>query len=249
MTLFRVLKAELLKNQKNWPLLVAILSPLCQVMFLAIIMWYSEDRVVQFRPGFKFWHELNFMAWNLCFMPISAALISALSWQTEDNARSWNHLMAQPVDPFMHYLAKLLIHYFLLLFSLFLLMLTHMPTGWILQKNPNLLMGPPLWKPLFIMGGYSILAMLPVVCFQTWLAMHFRGLWISLLIAMLGTWICVQWGGNTFVQVFPWGLSAQAVLVFERWRSLPWIYIPGALGCATLWGALGAFRFSIRLIR
>ena len=46
--------AERVKWRKSWLLVTAILAPLCQAGFLAIIFWFSESRVRMFKPGFGF---------------------------------------------------------------------------------------------------------------------------------------------------------------------------------------------------
>src|SRR5512133_704660 len=135
-------RAERVKWRKSWLLLTAILAPLCQTGFLAVIFWFSESRIRMFKPGFQFWLELNFAAWNLVIMPVIVALVCELSWEQEREARAWNLLLIQPVPRRTHYLVKALGHLALLLLSLALFALLLMLGGYLLQSRPRLLMGP-----------------------------------------------------------------------------------------------------------
>jgi hypothetical protein len=238
-------RAERIKIRKSWMLLTAILAPLCQAGFLAVIFWFSDSRVRMFRPGYRFWLELNYATWAVVFMPIVAGLLAELSWEQEREARAWNHLLLQPFPRRTHYLVKALGHFALLALSQVLLLLGLLLLGRMLQSNRDLLMGPLPYGILTRFAGYSLLASIPVVTFHTWLSMRVPGLWISLAMAMGGSWLCVRLAGSTpWLQFLPWGLSAQLPTMFERWHVLPWKYLPGAclLACGLVF--LGALDFA-----
>jgi hypothetical protein len=240
-------KAERVKWRKSWLLLTVILAPLCQTGFLAVIFWFSESRIRMFNPGFRFWLDLNYVAWNLVVMPVVAALVCELSWEQEREARAWNLLLIQPVPRRTHYLVKALSHLALLLLSLALFALLLILGGYLLQARPRLLMGP-LPLAIFVrFTGYSVLALVAVVAFQTWLSMRIPGLWIGLAAALAGSWFTQRLvGGSALVQLLPWGLAAHMVIMFERWRVLPWAYAVGSLLSAGAMVALGAFDFTRR---
>jgi hypothetical protein len=239
--------AERVKWRKSWLLVTTILAPLCQACFFAIIFWYSEDRIRMFKPGLRFWLELNFVAWNLVVLPVATALICELSWEQEREARAWNLLLIQPVPRRTHYLVKCLGHFFLVLMAQFLFAISLLLLGFLLKSKPD---------PLMIMGdlplsllvhflGYSVLASVALVAFHTWLSMRIPGIWIALVTALAGSWLALRLVGvSALVQALPWGLAAHMAIVFERWRVLPWAQVPVSLLLAVVLLVLGTFDFS-----
>jgi len=241
------LRAERVKWHNSWVLLPALLAPLCQTGFLVVVFWFSDHRVRLFQPGFRFWLELNFAAWNLLVMPVVAALVCDLSWEQEREARAWSHLLVQPVPRRVHYLVKLLGHMLLLALSLALLAALVICCGFLLRLNDGLLMGP---LPVVILGrflSWSFFASVAVACFQTWLSMRLSGLWVSLTVGLLGSWCAMKLAGVTaWSQSLPWGLGAQMATVFERWRTLPWGHVAGNLALALVLAYLGTLDFTRR---
>ncbi|HJU82907.1 MAG TPA: ABC transporter permease [Holophagaceae bacterium] len=238
-------RAEMVKWRKSWTLLTMILAPTCQVGFLAVILWFSDSLVRRFKPGFQFWLEINYLAWNIFFMPIAAVLLSELSWDQETEAKAWTHLLLQPVPRRYHFLVKVLSHASLLLLAQALLLVLVLLGGLILTGNPGLLMGPLPWGTLGRFALYAIPASLPPIALHSWMSTRFPGFGFPLAIAFGGTWISIRLVGSTFpVQFLPWGMSAHMVVVFERWRTLPWGFLPA---CLLLTGgliALGTLDFS-----
>jgi hypothetical protein len=237
--------AERIKWRKSWLLLVALLAPLCQTGFLALLFWFSESRIRMFKPGFQFWLELNFVTWNLVLMPIVVALICDLSWEQEREAHAWNLLLLQPVPRRTHYLVKALSHWSLLLLAQALFALLLLLGGLLLRTKPELLMGPLPLATLVRFTGYSVVASAAVVAFQTWLSMRISGIWIAVAMALAGNWFTSRLvGGSALIQLLPWGLAAHSPIIFERWRLLPWALVPGNLLVAGALVALGALDFS-----
>jgi hypothetical protein len=223
--------AERVKWRRSWALLPILLAPLCQVGILFVVFWFSETRVQTFRPGSRFWLEINFVAWNLVVMPLVSALTCALSWEQERAAHAWNRLLTQPVPTSHHFIAKLLSHQSLMLYSLAELVVATWIAGLLLHLQPGLLMGsmPMGLGAAFV--GYSALATLGVVAAQTWVSSRTQNLWLGLGFAALGTWVAFRLGtGHTWgplgASLLPWGAAAQVTVVFERWRPLSW---PSAL--------------------
>ena len=175
-----VFRAERVKLRKSWPMLAAILAPVFQPAFLGVILWFSGERIRLFQPGFRFWLELNYLTWSLVLMPITVALVCALSWDQEREARAWNRLLVQPHPCHLHYLAKLAGHLSLLLLAQILLALVLPLGGWLLQLNPTLLMGPFPMAIWLRFAGFAGLGSLAVVAFQTWLSMRFPSLFAAL---------------------------------------------------------------------
>ena len=238
-------RAERVKWRKSWLLVTAVLAPLCQSGFLAIIFWFSASRIRMFKPGFQFWLELNFVTWSLVVLPVAIALICELSWEQEREARAWNLLLIQPVPRRAHYLVKGLGHVVLVLMSQFLLALALLLLGFLLRTKAELLMGPLPLALLLRFLGYSVLASVAPVAFHTWLSMRIPGLWIALAAALAGSWCALHLVGvSTLVQALPWGLAAHMAIVFERWRVLPWAQVPLSLLLAMILLMLGTFDFS-----
>jgi hypothetical protein len=238
--------AERIKWRKSWLLLTAVLAPLCQTGFLALLFWFSESRIRTFRPGFLFWLELNFVAWNLVVMPIAAALVCELSWDQEREARAWNLLLIQPVPRRTHYLVKAFGHLVLLVSSQALFAALLLLGGFLLRTKADLLMGP---LPLATLGrfmGYSVLATFAIVAFHTWLAMRLPGIWLGLAVALAGSWLALRLAATpAAVVLLPWGFAAHSAVALERWRVLlPWALAPGSLATAGALVALGALDFS-----
>ena len=237
-------RAERIKWRKSWMLLVALLGPLCLTGFLAVVFWFSEERIRAFRPGFQFWLELNFAAWSLVVMPVLASLVCDLSWEQEREARGWNLLLIQPAPRRTHYLVKLLSHLSLVGVALVLFALLTLALGFLLRFQPGLLMGPLPIAAFLQFMGYALVASVGVVAFQTWLSMRVSGLWIGLAAALAGSWLTQRLvGASPLIQFLPWGLAAQSAIVFERWRILPWVQVPGGLAAAAAVVILGTLDF------
>jgi hypothetical protein len=235
------LAAERVKARKSWHLLTALLCPLCQAGLLALLCWYSADRVRVFRPGFRFWLDLNFVAWNLALMPVLAALVCDLAWDLEREADPQGVRAAQPVSARDRYLAKALVNLGLLTGGTLLLALLVPALGLLLRRHPDLLMGP---FPAALAGrhlAWSLLAPPAVVAFQTGLSRARGGSWPALGAALLGLGLSHRLVGATpLVALLPWGLAARADLAFERWRVLPWAWAPLSLAVAVTLALLGA---------
>lgn len=243
------LAAEAVKARKSWHLLVAILGPLCQVGFLGLVCWYSEDRVRAFRPGFRFWVDLNAAAWNLLVMPLVAALVCDLGWDLDREAGAWRFLRAQPVPAWQLALAKGALLLGLMVASTLLLFAALPPVGLLLRRNPALLMGdlPSGWW--LRLAGWSLLTLPAAVAFQSLLSLLRPGVWPALSAALAGTWLAQRaLAAPLLGALLPWGLAAHTSIVFERWRALPWGLAPRswilALGLGLL--ALLAFRAATR---
>lgn len=246
-TLGACFRAERVKWRKSWLLVTAVLAPLCQVGFLWILFWFSENRIRRFVPGSMFWLELNFVAWNVVLVPVLAALLCELSWGQEREARAWNLSLIQPVPRHIHYLVKVLSHLSLVLLAQALLAGLLLLGAWLLRHQPGLLMGPLPWGLFLKFTGYSVLASAAVVAFQTWLSLRAPGFWTGLAGALGGTWLAVRLVGESqAVHLLPWGLAAHATLAFERWRVLPWAQAGLSLLSAGLLVILGCWDFTRR---
>lgn len=245
MSPFRALfAAERVKWRKSWLLVVAVLGPLCQTGFFTVAFWFSQDRLIMFKPAYQFWLELNFVLWNLALMPLATALICDLSWEQEREAKAWHVLMLHPVPRRGHYQVKLLSHLCLTLASLAWLIVLLLLGGALLQHHLGWLMGPLPLHTLLRFTGFSLLAPMAIVAFQTWLSFRLPGLWAGLASAAVGSWLTRSLVGSTaLIQFLPWGFAAQMAIVFDRWRALPWAYAGGNLLVAGVLAALGTRDF------
>jgi hypothetical protein len=242
------LRAELLKHRKSWPMLIAILAPICQVGFIGALFWFSDAVVARFRPGHRFWLELNFAAWNLFVLPTLAAVLPAMSWGQDRDAFAIRHLLHQPVKKNHQYLAKLSC-FFLLFFGSQLLLAAFVPlAGVALAQNGALkgLMGAFDTALFFKFSIFSLLASVPVASFHAWFSFRFPSPAVALGAALAGTWAAVKLAGVSWlVQFLPWGLSGFASAAFERASfALPWGNSFGALAVAAAFAAIGSLDFS-----
>jgi len=244
----RFFRAERIKWRKDWTLLTMLLAPMTQVGFLLLIVWFSESQVTQFGAGFLAWYMINFIAWNLVFMPITVALVTALSWDLETRSRAWNLLLIQPVNRKTHYLVKLASHLALLLLAQVLLALLLVLGGAILRANvPALSMGPVRLDVLLRFASFSLLASLPVIALHTWVASRTGGLGIGLALALGGTWLTFQFAhAGAALALIPWGTSVQIVDVALRAKPVSLLTCAESLFGAALLMALGVLDFRRR---
>ncbi|MCL1893409.1 MAG: ABC transporter permease [Holophagaceae bacterium] len=239
------LRAELVKLRKSWPLLISILSPVCMVGFILVLFWFSDAVVIRFRPGYRFWLDLNFTAWNLIVLPVIAAVVTEMSWEQDKDAVAWRHILHQPIPTINFYLAKLLSNY-MLFWGCILIMFLLLPLGGkILEKNEALPMGSLDVKLMFQYLIFTLSASIPIVTFHTWFSFRFSGSGPGLGFAILGTWGTMKLIGITdLIQLLPWGLSSHSSIIFERWKILPWNYCFGALAVTILFVYVGSIDFS-----
>jgi len=245
---FRSFRAERIKWRRDWTLLAACLVPLTQVVLLLVIVWFSGDRVRILDTGFIAWYKINFIGWNLVFMPILTALASSLAWELEEKSRGWNHLMALPVSRGMHFLVKWAGLISLCLGSLLVLTLLLVCGGLILKLNvEDLTMGPLEFTLLLRFLGYSVVAMLPVASLHAWFPSRFPNLGSSLGMALCGSWLTFQLADmRRFICLSPWGLASQITNLSIRAQLPSWGMYGITLINALLLGMLGMLEFRRR---
>ena len=244
----RLFQAERIKWRWNWTLAAAILAPLTQAMFLAVLCWYSESRIRPLKPGLQFWLELNYGAWNLLLMPLLAALVCELSWGQEREARAWNQLLSQPLPRASHFLVKFVSHLGLLWLAQALLALATPALGALLRTHLDRhMMGPMPWVFLLRLTVFSALACMPVVALHTWLSMRMPGLWAGMAVALAGTWTALQLvGRSSLTALWPWGMSAQLSFILVRTRPLSWACVLPSLAATGVILGLGILDFTRR---
>lgn len=242
----RCLKAEGIKAKMDWPILVAVLAPLGQVLFLFLVFFYSEDRVLQFGTGYRGWHQVNLQAWVGFFLPLSLAILVFQVWETERQAQGWRHLLAQPVASRVLLAAKLLMLLAYLTLSTLLLWGGVLGLGKALEVFSNLRMGTPDTARL----GFLILAAwvgsLPLVAFHGALAQTRLGLGGTLGMALGGLILCAQLPqGSGFGLLLPWG---PALSLMDPARSLG-MAVGAAWVQAMAYVCLGVVLFRIHRLR
>ena len=240
--------AERIKWKRNWATVVAILCPASLVGFLFLIFWNSEIQASKLGPGFQVWYQVIYSAWNLIFMPITVALVCLLSWEQEEEAGAWKHLLLQPVPRRFHYLAKCMSHAALLLIAQLVLFLLVLLTSLLISKYCLYLnMGPPKRLLFTGLGVTSFLASLPLLGLHTWLSTRMRGVGSNLTLALVGSLLTVLLAGLGMpVRWSPWALSGAGVRVVfgTNVGALGLFAAAGAL--ALLLALLGTLDFSRR---
>lgn len=225
--LWRCLKAEGIKAKMDWPILVAVLAPIGQVLFLFLVFFYSEDRVLQFGTGYRGWFQVNLQSWTGFFLPMSLAILVYQVWETERQAQGWRHLFALPIPTRQVLAAKMLMLLIYLTISSLLLWGAVVGLGKALAHFSHLRMGTPDWGRLGSMILVSWVGALPLVTFHAALAQTRLGLGGTLGVALGGLILCAQAAsGSWLVALLPWGPGPSLLDVS---RTL-------ATGVAAAWG-------------
>lgn len=247
----RLFRAERIKWRRDWTLLAILLMPFTQVGFLLLIVWFSETQVTQFGAGFVVWYKINHIAWNLVFMPITVALVAALSWDLEERSRAWNHLLIQPVSCIFHYFAKVASHLSLLFAGQLLLALLLVAGGLILRACvPSLNMGPVRFSLMLRFAWFSLLASLPVISMHAWLSSRLPGLGLALALALGGSWFTFQLAGQgLYTSLLPWRLASHITDIALRAKLPDTFAYLGCIVSMLSFLAVGAFDFRHRTER
>ncbi|NWJ42145.1 MAG: ABC transporter permease [Geothrix sp.] len=240
--------AERIKWKRNWATVAAILCPASLVGFLFLIFWNSEIQASKLGPGFQVWYQVVYSAWNLIFMPITVALVCLLSWEQEEAAGAWKHLLLQPVPRRFHYLAKCMSHAALMLMAQLVLFLLVLLTSLLISKYLLYLdMGPPKRLLFTGLGVTSFLASLPLLGLHTWLSTRIRGVGSNLTLALVGSLLTVLLASlGMSMRWSPWALSGAGVRVAFGAEAGAVGLLASACGLAILLVLLGAFDFSRR---
>jgi hypothetical protein len=241
-------QGERIKWRRSWATVAALLPPLCQLGFLLLIFWFSEVDADKVGPGFQVWYEVNHAAWNLIVMPITVALVALLSWDQEEEAGAWKHLLLQPVPRRAHYLAKLLSHTALLLLAQVVFTGGLILSGLLLKRHATYLsMGPQRLDLALRLGLFSFLATLPLVGLHTWLSTRLRGISLALGTTLAGSLLTVLLLMKTpLARWLPWSLAALGVHFGLNGIRGFGTFLIGALVLTALLMALGTLDFSRR---
>ncbi len=247
-TLASLFSAERLKWRRNWATVAAILCPSSLVGFLFLIFWNSEVQASKLGPGFQVWYQIVYSAWNLIFMPITVALVCLLSWEAEEEAGAWKHLLLQPVPRRFHYLAKCMSHAALMLIAQLVLALLVLLASLLISRYLLYLeMGPRKLLLFTQLSITSFIASLPLVGLHTWLSTRLRGVGSNLTLALVGSLLTVLLAGLRMpVKWSPWALAAAGVrVVFGTHAGMFGLFV-SACGLTVLFVVLGTFDFSRR---
>lgn len=241
-------QAERIKWRRSWVFVAAVLPPICQVCFLLLLFWFSEIQADQLGPGYQVWYQINHAAWNVIFMPITVALVTLLSWDQEETAGAWKHLLIQPIPHRDHYLTKLISHAALLFIAQTAFSATLILTSLVLNYHASYLsMGPQRLDLAIRLSAYSFLAALPLVAFHTWLSTRLRGVGLTLTIALAGSLLTVlTMVKSPLARWLPWSLASQGVMFGANGVGGAWGSLLIALFLASLFLTLGFIDFSHR---
>ncbi len=240
--------AERIKWRRSWTTVAAILCPTSLVGFLFLILWNSEIQASKLGPGFQVWYQVTHAAWNSIFMPITVALVCLISWEQEEEAGAWKHLLLQPVSRRAHFLVKLMSHAALLLVAQVVFSCLVFLTSLLISRYLHYLdMGPRRLLLFTGLGATSMLASLPLIGLHTWFSTRVRGVGMNLTLALVGSLLTALWVGlGGAVRWSPWGLASAGVRLATGGEKSPVWLLATAAGFALLLVVAGTLDFSRR---
>jgi hypothetical protein len=241
---WRALRAERLKLKHTLALWMVLLLPLAVVTLVVLTgSLYSHSSSPSITPAAA-WTKLDsgvFFLWCMLMVPLFVTLQTALVAGLEHANDQWKHLLALPVPPGVHYLAKLSIMVLIVLAAYLLLYILIVPAGWILMitaPHRGLAGLPPLadlWQLPLASCGASML----IVALQTWIALRWRSFTLAVSVGIVATVASFVVGQSRFGNYFPWTLPGQ---VFQHGGNLPLTLVVG-LGGGVIVAALGLADF------
>jgi hypothetical protein len=211
---WRALRAEMLKLKHTLALWMVLILPLAVATLIVLTgSLYSPAPARPVTPTAA-WQGLAsgmFLLWCLLMVPLFVTLETALLAGLEHGNEQWKHLLALPVPPGVHYLAKLFMMVLMVLAAYLLLYILILPAGWILMitaPNRGLAGLPPLanlWQLPLASFGASML----IVALQTWIALRWRSFTTAVSIGIVATVASFIVGQSRFGNYFPWTLPGQ----------------------------------------
>lgn len=241
---WRALRAERLKLKHTLALWMVLVLPLTVAALMVLGgSLHAQQPSPSITPAAA-WQKLEtgmFLLWCLLMVPLFVTLETALLAGLEHGNQQWKHLLALPVPPGVHYLAKLSMAVLMVLAAYLLLCILILPAGWILMvtaPDRGLAGLPPLGN-LWQLPAASFGASLLIVALQTWVALRWHSFTLAVSVGIVGTVVGFIVGQSRFGNYFPWTLPG------EMFRQGGNVHLTLALGLGggVLVAALGLVDF------
>lgn len=245
--MLRAMNAERLKLRGTLAVWLCVLTPLIIVLLGTMMAWsmpLSLASDAHEAPWRVFINNL-LAIWAGIMLPLLITLETALLAGLEHNNHQWKHLLALPLPRSAHYVAKLAAMLGLTSLATLLLCLLIPLGGLLIMLTANSpLAGPPEWEYLCGRALATIMAALPMIAVQMFIAIRWRSSSLAMISGITGTLVAMLTPkGGSFGELFPWALPATAVMGDPAQRSF--VVIAGFTAFLVI-AMLGARDFSRR---
>lgn len=244
--LLRALGAEWIKLRGTLALALCAITPLV-VVALYVLQFSVASRMPEKAPdGATAWLTFAQSAltlWALLMLPLFITLQAALLAGLEHGNQQWKHLLALPVPPRVHYLAKWLVLAAMVGASTLLLVLMVPVGGMLVAKlQPGYgIAGPPPWVFLLEKAALVFICSQLAVALQTWLAIRWRSFTVAVAAGMVATvmgYLIVQ--SKDYGPFYPWAMPIQPLA--SSAEHLPLTLAFSLIGAVVVTG-LGLWNF------
>ncbi len=244
---FRAIHAEQLKLRGTVAVWLSVLTPLTIVMLGTMMAWSMPLMLTSDAHEGPWQAFINSVLaiWAGMMLPLFVTLEAALLAGLEHSNNQWKHLLALPLPRSAHYVAKLTALLALTSLATLVLCLLISLGGLLITLTPGSpLAGPPAWEYLFVHALATIVAGLPMIAVQMFIAIRWRSFSVTMMSGITGTLVAMLTPkGGSFSEYFPWALPATAVLGDPAQRSF--VLIEGITAFLVV-AILGIWDFSRR---
>ncbi len=211
---WRALRAEMLKLKHTLALWMVLILPLAVAALIVLVGSLHETEPARSITPAAAWHGLEtamFSLWCLLTVPLFITLETALLAGLEHGNQQWKHLLALPLPPGAHYLAKLLMMVLMVLAAYLLLCILVLPAGWVLMVTApdHGLAGLPPLADLWPLPAASFGASMLIVALQTWIALRWQSFTLAVSVGIVATVVGFIVAQSRFGNFFPWTLPGR----------------------------------------
>lgn len=245
--LLRALHAEQLKLRNTLALWLCLLAPLLVALLGFAMIWSTPAILSQTAMGTPWTVAIKTVIrmWAGMMLPLFVTLESALLAGLEHGNNQWKHLLALPLARATHYAAKLIVLIALVALSTTVLCLLILAGAFLLALPANAaLAGQPAWSTLAGCAAAVMLAALPMIAAQFFIAIRWRSFSLAMAFGITATMIAMFVPhDDIFGRCFPWSMPALAVSGSSQ--ELGQVFLTGIIVFCLL-VALGVWDFTRR---
>lgn len=246
--LVRAISAETVKLRGTLALWMCLIAPAVVVGLYALQLTFMKVAARDVDPA-DAWRgfAMSVMGlWAFLMLPLFITLQSALLAGLEHGERQWKHLLALPMPPASHYLAKAVALVAMIAAAFVVLVLLTPVGGWIVSLTQPAfgIAGPPPWALMWRSVAAMFAASLLVAALHTWISIRWRSFTVAVSIGMTATVMGFLIGQSArFGHWYPWSMPLQ-VLAGEG-KHLDFVVMAGLAGGLVV-TVLGLVNFSRR---